>query len=376
MKLARFTFPGWDPWSLIDRLLMEQDVEFLHLHDPRPHGGDHAREPDQWLELWKSVHRAMYLRPEIRVLTNATWGEFPAFIESLCELLVECGSAHLPVAVIRGTNLLPNLNDVLLPASNFNIKSAVAAQVEIAAAPLAKALDDGAKIVVVAACDIAAPFIAAASSADYIYATKISDAASLAAASQFDGIVAEIFSDGRVELEQAAVTQLDRVRKLGQVRHADLTCDYTSIALESVSPGRRRIERVVAAAGDDTWEARILLAQGMAAWAIFETNLDVSGLKEFCSERFATHRTSVKEFVPPTPSDSPSHKLFMLEYQGESAADCQAFVQALQWWLNKELGSDVQLFSGVRPVTSVANIRVPVDRIVLSVETRPAREWM
>ena len=150
------------------------------------------------------LHKALFLRPELSVVTNLGAGGAVRCAESLAEFLVGHGSPNLLVTAIRGDNLLPDLESLVSTDSLPRGRKILSAHVEIGGGPIATAFADGAQFIVTGAHDISAPLLAAAVSRGFASWQDHHQLALLAAASQFESVIVEVDADGSIEVERGA----------------------------------------------------------------------------------------------------------------------------------------------------------------------------
>lgn len=378
MKLVRFTLPPDYTTRLAD-CLTQNDIDFLQLdfsrcleqteHSASKFSGD-------FRSYWRDIHKALYLSPSLQVVTNAGGDQVVALMEALAEFLAEHGSANLPIAAIRGSNLINSLEQFVPEEILSKDQNVLAAQVEIGAGPIATALAEGARIVVCGDYDATAPFLAAGVSEGFCTWEGIGQLGQLAAASQFPEMLVETFSDGTVKIESGASGHLDVVQKLGRVRHADLACDYSQLEL-TPSRASMTISNVQVEPQSYMWNLRLTFERGYQLEGVISTEGDHHAqLSRFCEQEMSPEKFTLKTFIF-NDGTEPYEYLEKLSYQGATLAECQQVLSAIEFFLS---GNGWGAIVEPRPTIEMIQITewhlIPRDELTLAVETRPAREWL
>ncbi|MDZ4659280.1 MAG: acyclic terpene utilization AtuA family protein [Bythopirellula sp.] len=352
MKLARCIISGKRIESNLSRLLNQAEPDVLQLD------WFHEQPAEAWnpqdikfttggvREEFKIVHKALYLRPQLRVATNIGGLNVVGAMEALAEFLSEHGSPDMPIAAIRGENVLADIDDFLPAMKKIDLANVLSAQVEIGGGPFATALVEGARIVVAGAYDLSAPFLAAAVSEGLCGWDDKQFLGKLTAASQFVDLLVEAFADGRIELDQGASGEL-----------------FAPVAENACSK---------------FWNMRLTMSEGFRATVLIEmSSVQLANLREFCRDQFSEQPITIKKFVPTGRAENEGDLLVRLEYQANSRETCQQFVDSLQFWLRQHSdGTIVAPLPSIQLFTKTMLVPVAAERIVLSVDTRPAREWL
>lgn len=112
-----------------------------------------------FLDVLRSLTPALYLQPQLKIVTNAGGMNPRACAAAAGTLLVENGSGEFPLAVVTGDDLLGQLEELMAngcllenldtgqPLSELK-HPVVSANAYLGAWPIAKALDSGAKLVI------------------------------------------------------------------------------------------------------------------------------------------------------------------------------------------------------------------------------------
>ncbi len=372
MLLARTTISNEELTASVKRLLSTSEVNLLQLDYV-------AAQPARFSsDLWRIIHKSLYLRPDLQVVTNARGSNVVECMERLAEFLVEHGSPDMPIAAVRGENLLATLEEWLSPEADLGKHSVLSAQVEIGGGPLATALAEGARIVVAGAYDRAAPFLAAVVSEGYFRWQDHAALANLAAGSQFENVIVEVSESGHTDLEQEAISHLPRVRESGMTVHADVLCDYSHMKLEPTDRGTHRISSVLGKKGTGMWNVRMILDAGYHAAMLIEgKGDDLSAIQEFCDLTWGAARMTSTSYLPADSPEASELMLLRLAYSANNREDCQEFVDLLESWMGRNgAGRVLEPLPSIQPVRKEITTQIPSDEVVLSVDTRPAREWL
>jgi hypothetical protein len=325
---------------------------------------------------WRDIHKALYLSPSLLVVTNAGGGQVVALMEALAEFLAEHGSADMPIAAIRGGNLINSLEQ-FVPGEIFSkVQNILAAQVEIGAGPIATALVEGARIVVCGDYDPTAPFLAAGVSEGFCTWEEIRQLGHLAAASRFSEMLVETFSDGTIKIEPAASGNLGVVQKLGRVQHADLTCDYSHLEL---TPSRTSmtISNVAVEPQSEAWNLRLAIDRGYQLEGLISTEGDHHAqLSRYCEQEMSPEKFNLKAYVS-NDGTEPHEYLEKLSYHGATLAECQQVLSAIEFFLSGNgWGAIVEPRPTIEMIQETQWHPILRDELTLAVETRPAREWL
>jgi hypothetical protein len=372
MKFSRVYVPWRTRHSSLVRLIESADLDYLQLDfgyiEKSSSGGDSEHDFEdslhvEFLNHMKRVHKWLFLRPDFAVLTNAGGSHVVSCMDALARFLVEHGSDEMPVAAVRGSNQLATI-DLWLPEEIANSgRKVLSAQLEIGGGPMATALAEGARIVVTGAYDRAAPLLAAAvangSAAWHDYNTL----AALAVASEQDGSVIE-WSDAGVEV-------IHPFDPPSNSHYADVHADVAGLKLNSTPRGTWLVSGVTGRAADLMWNLRITLEAGFRAAVLIEG--DTVPMLEFCEQFFPIDSFTVDEFVS-RGREVPSLSRVLLH--GKSLRQCQQQLELLESWATQSGCRLGEPASSIQRLTESMTVRIPADQVTLSVDTRPAREWL
>jgi hypothetical protein len=73
-----------------------------------------------FLGLLRTLHKHFYLDPNLRLITNAGGGSVVACVEALGSYLREHGDGAMPITAVRGDNLLPRLSELTAAGVELN----------------------------------------------------------------------------------------------------------------------------------------------------------------------------------------------------------------------------------------------------------------
>ncbi|MEM9658177.1 MAG: acyclic terpene utilization AtuA family protein, partial [Planctomycetota bacterium] len=152
----------------------ESDLELLQL--------DYARTPCEsgfpefaptFAEQLQAFRKALFLNPELRVVTNAGWANALFCVEEAAKAFAASGCGEIPFSAVRGSNLLPILDFLVQAGVDLansetgapwsELKSPMlAADLELGGGPFGLALAEGARVIVAGCYDVAAPLCGAA----------------------------------------------------------------------------------------------------------------------------------------------------------------------------------------------------------------------
>jgi hypothetical protein len=371
MKLARVAIPWRTKPNILPGLIESADLNYLQLDFNVPTkwpGGNSEYDLDvalhaEFLSHLKLVHKWLFLRPDFAVLTNAGGSHVVSGMDALARFLVEHGSDEMPIAAIRGTNLLATI-DHWLPAEIANSgRKVLSAQLEIGGGPMATALADGARLVVTGAFDRAAPLLAAAVAGGAAGWHDHDTLAALAVASEQNGSMIE-WSDTGVEVGEPLGTP-------SESHYADVVADVSGLKLHSTSRGTWLVSGVTGRAADSLWDLKVTLETGFRAAVLIEG--PAAPAHEFCEQSFSSGSFTVDEFVT---ADREGPSLSRVFLEGDSLRQCQQQLELLESWATQSSCGLGEPASSIQRLTESVTVRIPADQVTLSVDTRPAREWL
>lgn len=116
MKLARTSsvFNGTNP--AITALAAAGDLDLLQLDYDLPATAVYCMG---FLEQLRTLHKHFYLDPNLRLITNAGGGNVVACVEALGGYLREHDDSAMPITAVRGDNLLPRMSELAAAGVEF-----------------------------------------------------------------------------------------------------------------------------------------------------------------------------------------------------------------------------------------------------------------
>lgn len=413
----------------IEDLAEAGQLDFLQLDYPRPRwtsvaGTAPAELPEYAVgfgEALRAIVKPLYLDKQLHVVASAGWADAFSCIERAAAVLVDAGCGDLPLAAVRGSNLLPILE--MVEADGINLDNAetgalwrelkapvLAADLQLGAGPLALALAEQARVIVAGAFDGIAPLAAAGA---HLFGWKWDQydllGAAAAASRAATWIDWEAFGrdasgdaawrPNRVEINEAgellveasladgvAANRLQQwLRETESIadadRHADVRERCSTLRCGVAGPGQLTIGGAQGAASDDCWELEVLYAAGFAV----ETLVEFSGQSD---RRWRQHLATMARTILRSTGDglltveelqgASGGGWLHLAFQSKSRGECQRFAEQVVK-LAAAHRPHMRLSSG-KPAVHVHcgrwPVRVPRDAVDIAVETRVAREWV
>lgn len=432
MRFARLQSDGVGSPLGIEELVGSARLDYLQLDYPRPRsmaiaGADPPELPEHAVgfgDALRAVVKPLYLDPQLHLVASAGWADAYTCVEAAAAVMVEAGCGDMPMAAVRGSNLLPILD--MLEGEGVNLDHAetgarwrelrspvLAADLQLGAGPLAVALAEHARIVIAGSFDGRAPMIAAAVHA---FGWKWHEHDRLAAAaagsraaswidwdSFADGGASgrwrpnwiELDGDGRIIVEPAtaderAAARLQQWLREGEGASAEVACsdvreERTSLACGLVGPGQLSVADARGHRDDDCWLLEILYESGFSVEAMIE-------FSPHADPRWRRHLATVaRHALDPGRDDEGLMTIDELHlvgdsgagwlhvaYQAKTQAECQHVAEQVVK-LAAAHHPHARLASG-RPMVHVHfglwPVRVPRDAVDVAVETRLAREWL
>ena len=280
MRLLRYNVNSKAESESISDLVAAADLDFFQLDFD-----DSLRDdlPEAFLDLFRLLHRRFYLEERLRMVTNAGGGNVVSAIESLAQYLCEHDDPRMPISAIRGDNLLPRLAEFADSAqplldietgANLSLDDShiLAAHVELGAGPIATAVADDARIVVVGCYDPAAPFIGAAVASHDLGWQQVAPLAQVALAAELSKqwqTVSEIVGPEVVLLEQPADVgdAADLLRPLQdlpappRIDFADVSCNTAQAHIEPMQYQKCKIAGEFGEPPSGHWRVRVVVKQ-------------------------------------------------------------------------------------------------------------------
>jgi hypothetical protein len=109
MRLARVNAALHRSGSKLAALASAGALDLLQLDYPEPEARAYSAA---FFEQLRTLHKQFFLEPSLRLVTNAGGGAVIACVERLGSYLREHGDAAMPITAVRGDNLLPRLSEL------------------------------------------------------------------------------------------------------------------------------------------------------------------------------------------------------------------------------------------------------------------------
>ena len=432
MRFARLQSDGVGSPLGIEELVASARLDYLQLDYPRPRsmaveGTDPPELPEHAVgfgDALRAVVKPLYLDPQLHLFASAGWADAYTCVERAAAVMVEGGCGDMPMAAVRGSNLLPiidmlegegvKLDHAETGARWRELRSPVlAADLQLGAGPLAVALAEQARIVIAGAFDGRAPIIAAAVHAfnwrwqDHdrlAAAAAASRAASWIDWDSFADCAAngrwrpnwiELDGEARIVVEPAtaderAAARLQQWLREGDTAATENVCsdvreERASVACGLAGPGQLTVAGARGQSDDDCWQLEILYEAGFSVEAMieFSPNADPRWRRHLAA--IARHALDARRDDEGLLTIEELHLVgdsgagwLHVAYQARTHAEC-ALVADQIVKLAAAHQPHARLASG-RPTVHVHcglwPVRVPRDAVDVAVETRLAREWI
>jgi len=428
MRFGRLQSDGEGAPLAIEELASSGQLDFLQLDYPRPRwasveGAAPAELPEYavgFSEALRAIVKPLYLDPQLHVIASAGWASAYSCVERAAAVLVEAGCGDMPLAAVRGSNLLPILE--MLAGDGINLDNAetgahwrelkapvLAADLQLGAGPLALALAEQARVIVAGAFDGTAPLVAAGAHRFGWKWDQHDLLAAAAAASRAanwidweafgpDGSGTSAWRPNRVEINEtgeilvepiltdsAAASRLEKwLREAESLanadRHADVRERCSTLQCGVAGPNQLAIGGAQGTASDDCWELEVLYEAGFAVEALIEFSADSD--RRWRQHLATMARTSLGSdgagLLTVEELQGTAGGWLHLAFQSKSRGECQRFAEQVVK-LSAAHRPHVRLSSG-RPAVHVHcgrwPVRVPRNAVDIAVETRVAREWV
>lgn len=401
------------------------ELDLLQLDYPRPHAlpasGSHAPHfadyPEAAPRQLGALGRLFYLTPETRVITSAGWAHAYGCAEAIGQQLADSGARDVLVSAIRGSNLLPILED--LQASGTELRHAetgaplaelrapiLAADLQVGAGPIATALLENARVIVAGCFDPCAPAMAGGIA---MYDWSWDDGDRLAtAACLARGVFAPL---ARNELKAAFARRLWRPRRgtltaegeasiafsdpaagdaddfaqwlrrqWSEDPHtADVACDAGQLDSQVAAGGELQLRGIRGRPAPPDWRLDLYYFSGFAVDVTImqrDSSVDDSLLKSV--ERYVTSLDDSRRTVACQLLAQPGgHSLLRIHVRSEQYASARQATDEI----DNLMGCCSSQLEGLGPVTVTAHYAiwptdVPRDAVDIAVDTRPAAEWV
>jgi hypothetical protein len=369
----------------------------------------------------RALVKTLFLEPDFHVVTSAGWADAYSCVERIAGGLVEGGCGGLPVAAVRGSNVLPILD--MLEAEGVDLANVddgtpwrelrhpvLAADLQIGAGPIATALAEKARVIVAGCYDGAAPAVAHAVTShqwswhDYSRLAAAAVAARVATWRSCDPrptVAPKPWQAGFVELEkngrlgvtssspctpetlQAWLRSSPQASDAGE-GSADVVVELANAVARPTSPHQLEIDGIAGNKPDGRWRLEILYQAGYSAETLLEFSADADA--SACQFAVESARANLHPGgdtagllrVDPLQSLHDGNRWLRLAYQTASLRACQFFVESVGH-LADSIGPQARLAMGPPRVLAQCGLwsaRIPRDAVDIAVETRLAKEWL
>lgn len=427
MHFARLLLTGDRADPRLRRLTADAAVDLLQLDFPRRLWVAADERPPAppadfatgFAEQLKPLGTALYLNPQFRVISSAGWGHAYGCVEAAARQLVEQRNGEIPLAAIRGCNLLPILEDLLAAGSNLDHAETgtpfselhqpiVAADLQIGAGPIAAALAEGARLVIAGAYDATAPAIATSVTR---FNWSWDDAARLAGAAAgalavsgpppeklppgsvaadlwmlYTGRIAEggdavISSVAEPGVDAAQLQQWLSHLDAAGLERADVSIDRTSIRANQLSLHDVGLSCVAGQRETPTWRLN------MTYFSHYEMNLVVGPAaggnspaaarylellqRHFADLGAADGTTTVQSLGPA------EHRLLHIRGKSSQWPACREMADEAAAWMLRVGGDELTAYGpSVRANYAVWPTHLPPGAVDIAVDTRTAQDWI
>jgi hypothetical protein len=376
----------------------------------------------------RRLGKMIFLEPELRVFANAGWGNSYGMTERTGQALVEAGCPETPVSAVRGSNVLPILEDLAAYGHKLlNLETGaswktlrapiLAADLQLGAGPLATALADGGRVIVAGYYDGAAPAIASAIAAgawSWKDLDRLAGAAAAAHAAIWPRRYAalwkatsgeaasplapriELGDDGTFTVDLSTPCEKADARDLlawlqaGPPAHAardraDVRYDASRAAVSPTGPTQLRVAGVTGAANLDGWRLDVLYQTGFLAETMVQFLPGApAALRRQMAEAFRARFVDPVDERPyvtaqelPTSAASGEAGWLHLACRSPRPKLCREFAESLASFAAAN-PTIARLPAGRPMVHAECNLwptRIPRDVVDVAIDTRPAKEW-
>jgi hypothetical protein len=321
------------------------------------------------------LHKTLFLEPMLQIVTNAGGGAVLPCLEAVAEVLCSHSSGRMPITAVRCG--VTHEDKDWLPAELCAANRAIlATRVAMGGGPLATALADGARIVVSGGYDRAAPFCAAAVARTACSWNHWPTLAPLAAASGATGAVVELQTDGSVELATESLAAITEQLRSQPADYADVQSDFSRVTPERTQRSTSRIAGCIGSPPTGRWNVHVTLDAGFAATAFLECSAEQGQQSHAELMKLFGSSITANRFLA---TDDPAAGVCLWRYVlcASTYDCCQEFLGLLQSMSIRYGG-----VQGAVPASLIEQLTetvvVPMDRdlVTVSVDTRPATEWL
>ena len=326
----------------------------------------------------KGLLKHFYLDESLTLVTDAGgWGTV-ACAEAVAELLCEGGCPEVLLSVVRGEDLLARAEELAGEGVDFGATrtGTLSAKALVGPGPIAKALGEGARVVIAGRYAPAAP-LQAASLVQHGWSWEQRDAlAGAAVASHLPGSwsAGEVLADGTLLLG-TQTTHSGYLRS--GTPWADFDLDLDGLTATSDEQSRVVLGGARAGGVHETWPVCVESEAGYETTpvAVGCSGIGLSALREQLGDGLPEGAVSC---LPLEEGAGPCRAVAVVCCRCDTEADCEQFAARVAA-MGAENGGDGYHILGPWPVvhrrSAVQHVPVPREAITISIDTRPASEW-
>lgn len=354
--------------------------------------------------------KSLYLEPNLHVFADAGWGNAYGCVEAAAAKLVDAGCGDLLISAVRGSNLLPMLDQLYFEGHKFKHEESsepfdaeghklLAADLQIGAGPIEAAFAEGARVVVAGCCDWTASVIAKAATQYQWQWSELDKIAGAAAAGDLtrelshrqafttqgpiSAVVGSVDPDGEFTIGVDA-EELPNLATRSLLSVADVLGEWSGVRNSVVSPGITSIVGMAGGASDGTWRLNLTYVRyGSTSLLAFDTaDLAEAFIQHLpaeipkpSGEAAVSSAGCICETLPQVPGSNTCRVLVRI--LSDDVTQCGGWSSLLEQAV-AQAGPQVEGLSRAPQVEALAQIwptRIPRDQIDIAVDTRPAKEW-
>lgn len=353
-----------------------------------------------FIQQLNSLHKTLYLDPILSLVTNAGGTNTLGCIEEVAEYLCEHDDSEMPITAIRGDNQLSQLEELMAGGLDLqDMKSGrrlhdlarplLTAQVELGAGPMVMALNEGARIVIAGSYDLASPLLAASVSATALDWDNSNELAQLAYLSRQTEVIVERDSTSASPLVHSLLSIGDTRMPLAKslpidddcVRHADVSYWVPNESDMQYPDEDACLNQIVGRPSTGNW---VLNVDYVSAYVV-EASWEIARGDQYQEEKTLPQQIVEDIGLADDPSlnvsvleSDDSNLLVRVSFQSSEILPCEVALAKVKNHLARvQQSSKARIAAPPELYGQIAQFRceVPRDRIAVSVDTRPAREW-
>ncbi|MEM9351825.1 MAG: acyclic terpene utilization AtuA family protein [Planctomycetota bacterium] len=331
----------------------------------------------------RALIKPFFLGTGLRVISDGGgWGGV-ACVEAVAATLREGGCGDVLVSWVAGGDLLAAAEEAIGSEADSGVlpglpdSAVVSARAQLGAGPIAKALSEGAQVVITSRHDAAAPLQAAAAVYHGWGWEEVEALVGASLAARFVGThcAGEVIADGSLLLPLSAEDLRLRLPH-GVVPGADFDADFIGLDLQPAPGGACRISGAKPADVHGRWPAAVERVSGYVASPVLVQPTDdaTENLAEDLKQVLAGQTDATVEVRLIAGKENTA----VVFCRSNEAEHCRAFAAAVAS-LGAQAGASgydvVGPWPSVFRESSVEWASVPRDSVSVSIDTRPASEW-